>query len=84
MFGKLSKRQLAVYDFVADAIFKEERSPSIAEIAEACDVRSHRAVIVALGTLEKRGFIFREPVTGVIRLRWPRSPVVIPVLGKVR
>lgn len=58
---KLSKKQQRIYDFIKNYIEKNNIPPTIREICEALGLASTSTVHAHLATLERKGYIYREP-----------------------
>ena len=59
--GKISKKQQEILDFLKQEILTKGYPPSVREICEAVNLRSTSSVFTHLGTLEKNGYIRRDP-----------------------
>ena len=58
---QLTKRQLAVYEFIRDKIQNRGYGPTVREIGEAFEIRSPNGVMCHLKALERKGLITRRP-----------------------
>jgi repressor LexA len=89
---KLTERQQAIYDFIADAIRDNGYPPTIREIMDGFGIASTNGVRTTLAALEKKGYIRRRPMlsrgielTDQVR-REPRSDLdfrEVPIVGRV-
>lgn len=61
LMKQLSKRQLAILDFIKQEVKDKGYPPSVREIAEAVGLLSSSTVHGHLDRLEKKGFIRRDP-----------------------
>lgn len=61
VFENLTKRQLAVYEFIRDKIRNRGYGPTVREIGENFDISSPNGVVCHLKALERKGIITREP-----------------------
>jgi len=59
-FDSLTKRQLAVYEFIRDKIQGRGYGPTVREIGTNFKIRSPNGVVCHLKALEKKGMISRE------------------------
>lgn len=89
-YGKISKKQQEILDYMKTQILSKGYPPSVREICEAVSLRSTSSVHSHLETLEKNGYIRRDPTKpraieivdeefNIAR----RELVSIPVLGSV-
>lgn len=89
-YGKITKKQQEILDYMKTQILSKGYPPSVREICEAVSLRSTSSVHSHLETLEKNGYIRRDPTKpraieivdsefNVAR----RELVSIPVLGSV-
>jgi repressor LexA len=60
-YGKISVKQSEILQFVKEEILKKGYPPSVREICEAVDLKSTSSVHAHLETLEKNGYIKRDP-----------------------
>lgn len=58
---KLTKRQLAIYQFIREKIRVRGYGPTVREIADKFKIGSPNGVVCHLTALEKKGVISREP-----------------------
>ncbi len=61
VFENLTKRQLAVYEFIRDKIRNRGYGPTVREIGQNFDISSPNGVVCHLKALERKGIISREP-----------------------
>jgi repressor LexA len=61
MAGKISRKQREILDFIKKEILKRGYPPSVREICEAVNLKSTSSVHSHLATLEKNGYIRRDP-----------------------
>lgn len=61
MQGKISAKQQQILDFMKDEILAKGYPPSVREICEAVKLKSTSSVHSHLETLEKNGYIRRDP-----------------------
>ena len=59
--GKITAKQQQILDFIKDSILKKGYPPTVRDICEAVNLRSTSSVHSHLETLEKNGFIRRDP-----------------------
>lgn len=59
--GKISAKQQQILDFMKEEIYAKGYPPSVREICEAVDLKSTSSVHSHLETLEKNGYIRRDP-----------------------
>ena len=91
MSAELTEKQRAIYDFVADCVYRQGMPPSLAEIATAFELASLSGVVDHLRALERKGYIRRRrgvsrgiELADVSRLRTtPSSAVKVPVIGSL-
>jgi len=60
-YGKITKKQEEILDYIKDEILKRGYPPAVREICEAVDLKSTSSVHAHLETLEKNGYIRRDP-----------------------
>lgn len=60
-YGKITQKQQEILDFIKDEILNRGYPPSVREICEAVNLRSTSSVFSHLNTLEKNGYIRRDP-----------------------
>ena len=61
LLDQLTKRQLAVFDFIRDKIKNRGYGPTVREIGKKLKINSPNGVMCHLRALEKKGFITRKP-----------------------
>lgn len=59
--GKISKKQLEILEYIKAQILKRGFPPAVREICEAVNLKSTSSVHSHLETLEKNGYIRRDP-----------------------
>ncbi|MDD2971966.1 MAG: transcriptional repressor LexA [Lachnospiraceae bacterium] len=59
--GKISAKQLEILEYIKDEILKRGYPPAVREICEAVHLKSTSSVHSHLETLEKNGYIRRDP-----------------------
>ena len=60
-YGKISAKQQEILDYIKVEILKRGYPPAVREICEAVNLRSTSSVHSHLETLEKNGYIRRDP-----------------------
>lgn len=60
-YGKISKKQSEILEFIKERILEKGYPPAVREICEAVDLKSTSSVHAHLETLEKNGYIRRDP-----------------------
>ena len=88
--GKISKKQEEILEYIKSQILKRGFPPAVREICEAVNLKSTSSVHSHLETLEKNGFIRRDPtkpraieiIDDTFNLT-RREMVNVPVLGSV-
>ena len=60
-YGKISAKQQEILDYIKEEILKRGYPPAVREICEAVNLRSTPSVHSHLETLEKNGYIRRDP-----------------------
>jgi repressor LexA len=60
-YGKISDKQQEILDFIKKEILKKGYPPTVRDICEAVDLKSTSSVHSHLETLEKNGYIRRDP-----------------------
>ncbi len=60
-YGKISAKQQEILDYIKEEILKRGYPPAVREICEAVKLRSTSSVHSHLETLEKNGYIRRDP-----------------------
>ena len=89
-YGKISKKQSEILEYIKNEILNRGFPPSVREICEAVNLKSTSSVHSHLETLEKNGYIRRDPTKpraieivddnfNLIR----RETVNVPIIGKV-
>ena len=59
--GKISKKQLEILEYIKEQILEKGYPPAVREICEAVHLKSTSSVHAHLETLEKNGYIRRDP-----------------------
>jgi len=57
---QLTQKQLNVYAYLKDYIGKNNKSPYVREVQEACGINSYKVTLDRLSALEKKGYIKRR------------------------
>ena len=89
-YGKISKKQSEILEYMKNEILNRGVPPSVREICEAVNLKSTSSVHSHLETLEKNGYIRRDPTKpraieivddnfNLVR----RETVNVPIIGKV-
>lgn len=89
-YGKISAKQQEILDFMKNEILNKGYPPSVREICEAVSLKSTSSVFSHLETLEKNGYIKRDPTKpraieiidenfNLVR----REVVNVPIIGSV-
>jgi len=89
-YGKISKKQQEILDYIKSEILNRGFPPAVREICEAVDLKSTSSVHSHLETLEKNGYIRRDPTKpraieivddnfNLVR----REVVNVPIVGRV-
>lgn len=60
-YGKISAKQKEILEYIKDEILKRGYPPAVREICEAVNLKSTSSVHSHLETLEKNGYIRRDP-----------------------
>ena len=60
-YGKISKKQQEILDYIKHEILNKEYPPAVRDICEAVHLKSTSSVHSHLETLEKNGYIRRDP-----------------------
>ena len=60
--GKITAKQQEILDYIKEEILKRGYPPAVREICEAVNLKSTSSVHSHLETLEKNGFIRRDPI----------------------
>ena len=88
--GKISKKQQEILEFIKDQILTRGFPPAVREICEAVNLKSTSSVHSHLETLEKNGYIRRDPTKPrAIEILddqfnlTRREMVQVPVIGQV-
>ena len=89
-YGKISKKQSEILEYIKSQIINKGYPPSVRDICEAVDLKSTSSVHSHLETLEKNGYIRRDPTKPraieIIddNFNLSRREVVnVPIVGKV-
>ena len=89
-FGKISSKQQEILEYIKEEILKRGYPPAVREICEAVNLKSTSSVHSHLETLEKNGYIRRDPTKPrAIEIcddsfQMVRTEMVsIPVVGRV-
>lgn len=61
MAGKITQKQMEILEFIKQEILDKGYPPAVREICEAVDLKSTSSVHAHLSTLEKNGYIRRDP-----------------------
>lgn len=78
----LTPRQQQILSFIEDKVRNDGSSPSVREIAKHFRIASPKGVTDHLATLERKGYLTREP--GQARnIRLTYTPDAIPIVGSV-
>ncbi len=89
-YGKISKKQTEILEYIKAQILNKGYPPSVRDICEAVNLKSTSSVHSHLETLEKNGYIRRDPTKpraieiiddnfNLVR----REVVNVPIIGKV-
>ena len=89
-YGKISQKQSEILEYMKNEILNRGFPPSVREICEAVNLKSTSSVHSHLETLEKNGYIRRDPTKpraieivddnfNLVR----RETVYVPIVGKV-
>ena len=89
-YGKITKKQQEILDYIKNEIINRGFPPAVREICEAVNLKSTSSVHSHLETLEKNGYIRRDPTKpraieivddnfNLVR----REAVNVPVIGRV-
>lgn len=88
--GRISDKQQAILDFIKENILAKGYPPSVREICDAVNLKSTSSVHAHLETLEKNGYIRRDPSKAkAIEIMdddfnlMRREVVNVPVVGRV-
>ena len=89
-YGKITAKQQQILDYIKDEILKRGYPPAVREICEAVNLKSTSSVHSHLETLEKNGYIRRDPTKPRAieicddNFQMVRTEMVsIPVIGQV-
>ncbi len=89
-YGKISKKQSEILEYIKSQIINKGYPPSVRDICEAVELKSTSSVHSHLETLEKNGYIRRDPTKPraieIIddNFNLSRREVVnVPIVGKV-
>ena len=89
-YGKISKKQSEILEYIQSQIINKGYPPSVRDICEAVELKSTSSVHSHLETLEKNGYIRRDPTKPraieIIddNFNLSRREVVnVPIVGKV-
>ena len=91
-YGKISKKQSEILEYIKECILKKGYPPAVREICEAVHLKSTSSVHSHLETLEKNGYIRRDPTKpraieimddSFNYLRTETEIASIPVIGTV-
>lgn len=89
-YGKITKKQMEILEYIKSEILNRGFPPAVREICEAVNLKSTSSVHSHLETLEKNGYIRRDPTKpraieiiddnfNLVR----REVVNVPILGRV-
>lgn len=89
-YGKITKKQTEILEYIKSQILNKGYPPSVRDICEAVDLKSTSSVHSHLETLEKNGYIRRDPTKpraieiiddnfNLVR----REVVNVPIVGQV-
>ena len=89
-YGKISKKQLEILEYIKSEILRIGYPPAVREICEAVNLKSPSSVHSHLETLEKNGYIRRDPtkpraieiIDDTFNLT-RREMVNVPIVGQV-
>ena len=89
-YGKISKKQLEILEYIKSEILRIGYPPAVREICEAINLKSTSSVHSHLETLEKNGYIRRDPtkpraieiIDDTFNLT-RREMVNVPIVGQV-
>ena len=88
--GKITAKQQEVLDFIKSQILERGFPPSVREICQAVKLKSTSSVHSHLETLEKNGYIRRDPtkprtieITDDIFALMRREMTQVPILGEI-
>ena len=75
-YGKISPKQTEILEYIKSEIINRGFPPAVREICEAVNLKSTSSVHSHLETLERNGYIRRDPTkkgTGECSGSWPCS-----------
>ena len=89
-YGKISKKQSEILEYIKSEILQRAYPPAVREICEAVNLKSTSSVHSHLETLEKNGYIRRDPtkpraieiIDDTFNLT-RRDMVQVPIIGRV-
>ena len=89
-YGKITKKQAEILEYIKSEILKRGYPPAVREICEAVNLKSTSSVHSHLETLEKNGYIRRDPtkpraieiIDDMFNLT-RRELVQVPMIGRV-
>lgn len=89
-YGKISKKQSEILEYIKSEILQRGYPPAVREICEAVNLKSTSSVHSHLETLEKNGYIRRDPtkpraieiIDDTFNLT-RRDMVQVPIVGRV-
>lgn len=89
-YGKISKKQSEILEYIKSEILQRGYPPAVREICEAVNLKSTSSVHSHLETLEKNGYIRRDPtkpraieiIDDTFNLT-RRDMVQVPIIGRV-
>ena len=89
-YGKITKKQEEILEYIKDQIMNRGFPPAVREICEAVNLKSTSSVHAHLETLEKNGYIRRDPTKPraieIVDENFNltrREMVNVPIVGKV-
>ena len=89
-YGKISKKQSEILEYIKSQIINKGYPPSVRDICEAVELKSTSSVHSHLETLEKNGYIRRDPTKPLAieiiddNFNLTRRELVnVPIVGKV-
>ena len=85
-YGKISSKQREILEYIKQEILNKGYPPAVREICEAVHLKSTSSVHSHLETLEKNGYIRRDPTIEIIddNFNLTRREVVnVPIIGQV-
>lgn len=69
-YGKITPKQQEILDFIKSEILNKGYPPAVRDICEAVHLKSTSSVHSHLETLEKNGYIRRDPTKLVLLRLW--------------